>query len=54
MCDIEKILKDFEEKLNSKSPEEKVSYLKSFGFQVCEKEDSKASAAKNKDKTKRL
>lgn len=40
MCDIEKILKNFEEKLNSKSPEEKVSYLKSFGFQVCEKESS--------------
>lgn len=52
MCDIEKILKNFEEKLNSKSPEEKVSYLKSFGFQVCEKEDSKASVAKKQRQNK--
>lgn len=52
MCDIEKILKNFEEKLNSKSPEEKVSYLKSFGFQVCEKEDSKGSVAKKQRQNK--
>lgn len=34
MCDIEKILKDFEDDLNSKSQEEKIAYLRSFGFQV--------------------
>lgn len=37
MCDIEKILKSFEEDLNSKTQEEKIAYLRSFGFQVSEK-----------------
>lgn len=53
MCDIEKILKNFEDDLNSKSQEEKIAYLKSFGFCVQEKSDNEnalSQGAKNKNK----
>lgn len=37
MCDVEKILKNFEDDLNSKTQKEKIAYLRSFGFQVSDK-----------------
>ena len=37
MCDIEMILKSFENDLNSKKQEEKIAYLQSFGFRVSDK-----------------
>lgn len=41
MCDIDKILRNFENDLNSKKPEEKVAYLRSFGFKVKDKQKNK-------------
>lgn len=36
MCDIEKILKKFEDDLKSKTQSEKIAYLKSYGFQIAD------------------
>lgn len=36
MHDIEKILKNFEDDLKSKTQSEKIAYLKSYGFQIAD------------------
>lgn len=50
MCDIEKILKAFEEDLSSKTQKEKVEYLRSFGFQVSDKETEKTAKQTKQNK----
>lgn len=40
MYDIEKILKKFEDDLNSKTIDEKAAYLKSFGFKILDKNEN--------------
>lgn len=40
MYDIEKILKKFEDDLNSKTIDEKAAYLKSFGFEILDKNEN--------------